>query len=38
MTPVVSESTTSNRVDNNEEDKEYDIEYSNPLPVTLDIV
>lgn len=36
--PSVSESTASNRVDNNEKHKEYDIEYSNPLPVTLDIV
>lgn len=38
ITPIVSESTASNRVYNNEEDKEYDIEYSHPLPVTLDIV
>lgn len=36
--PIVSERTASNRVHNNEEDKEYNVDNSHLLPVTFNIV
>lgn len=35
---VVSKSTAANRVDDNEEDKEYNVDNSNLLPVALNII
>lgn len=38
VSPIVPESTAANRVDDDKEDEEYDVDDGNPLPRTLEVI